>query len=66
MTLSSIRVLHATHTRRGFLERIFNPILSHNSDGAYTFDEALNEIGRAVDKLNRFGVSEDQRGEDYN
>ncbi|KAF2153241.1 hypothetical protein K461DRAFT_278059 [Myriangium duriaei CBS 260.36] len=56
VTISSIRVLHATHTRHGFLQRIFDPILSSNQDGPYTFQEALNEIGTSVDKLNRFGI----------
>jgi len=49
-------VINATHTRRGFLEKIFNPILSHNADGPYTLQEALKEVGGAVDKLNRFGA----------
>ena len=56
MTISAIRVLHATHTRRGFLERIFDPILSNNKDAPYTFREAMSEIGTSVDKLNRFGI----------
>lgn len=49
-------MLHATHTRRGFLERLFTPIVANN-DGPYTLQEALREVGTAVDKLNRFGVS---------
>ncbi|TKX26291.1 SAM50-like protein [Elsinoe australis] len=56
VTISSIRVLHATHTRRGFLGRVFDPILSNNKDGPYTFQEAMAEIGTSVDKLNRFGI----------
>lgn len=56
VTISSVRVLNATHTRRGFLEKIFNPILSHNQDGPYTLQEALREIGGSVDRLNRFGA----------
>ncbi|GAB7351388.1 hypothetical protein MBLNU459_g2066t1 [Dothideomycetes sp. NU459] len=55
VTISSIRVLHATHTRRGFLERLFTPIVANN-DGPYTLQEALREVGMAVDKLNRFGI----------
>lgn len=55
VTISSIRVLHATHTRRGFLERLFNPILSNNQDAPYTLQEALKELNVAVDKLTRFG-----------
>ena len=58
MTISSIRVLHATHTRHGFLEQIFHPILSHNrpDQPTYTLQEALSEIGGAVDKLNRLDI----------
>ncbi|GAM84097.1 hypothetical protein ANO11243_020890 [Dothideomycetidae sp. 11243] len=56
VTISSIRVLHATHTRRGFLERIFDPLLSKNKDAPYTFQEALGEVGESVEKLNRFGI----------
>jgi outer membrane protein insertion porin family len=56
VTISSIQLLQAEHTRRAFLERLFNPILSHNQDGPYTLQEALREIGHAVDKLNRFAI----------
>lgn len=56
VTISSVRVLNATHTRHGFLERIFHPILSHNRQGSYTLQEALHEIGGAVDKLNRLDI----------
>lgn len=56
MTISSVRVLNATHTRHGFLERIFQPILSDNRQATYTLKEALQEVGGAVDKLNRLDI----------
>lgn len=56
VTVSSVRVLNATHTRRAFLEKVFDPILSHNQDGPYTLQEALRNIGGAVEKLNKFGI----------
>lgn len=58
ITISSVRVLNANHTRHAFLERIFNPILSHNRTDAepYTLREALAEVGTAVDKLNRLNI----------
>ncbi|KAK4539219.1 hypothetical protein LTR36_000874 [Oleoguttula mirabilis] len=56
VTISSVRVLHATHTRHAFLERIVHPLLSHNRQGTYTLQEALQEIGGAVDKLNRLDI----------
>lgn len=58
MTISSIRVIGATNTRRSFLERIFEPILAHNQPeaGPFTLRDALTEIGTAVDKLSRFDI----------
>ncbi|KAF3037330.1 hypothetical protein E8E12_003923 [Didymella heteroderae] len=56
VTISSVRVLHANRTRRGFLEKVVNPILSANRDGGCTLEEALSEVGNATDKLNRLGI----------
>jgi outer membrane protein insertion porin family len=58
VTISSIRVLHAQHTRHGFLERIFNPLLTQNreNEAYYTLREALTEVSKAVDKLNRLDI----------
>lgn len=56
-TISSIRVLHADHTRRGFLERIFNPLLSVNQDRPYTFAGLLKQVAAEADKLRKFGKS---------
>jgi outer membrane protein insertion porin family len=55
VTISSVRILNANRTRRNFLERIVNPILSSNRDEQYTLEEALKEVGNATAKLNRFG-----------
>lgn len=56
--MSSIRVIGAQNTRHGFLERIFDPLLSQNRAGQpyYTLREALTEISGAVDKLNRLEI----------
>ncbi|OCL01671.1 hypothetical protein AOQ84DRAFT_393492 [Glonium stellatum] len=56
VTISSIRVLHATHTRREFLERIFQPLLSVNRDGPYTLSEALSDVSTATNQLNKFDI----------
>lgn len=56
VTISSVRILHANRTRRSFLERVVNPILSANREEPYTLEEALKEVGDATDKLNRFGI----------
>lgn len=55
-TLSSVQIFHAEHTRRGFLERIFNPLLSANRDRPYTLAGLLQEVSTEVDKLNSFGM----------
>ncbi|KAH4939150.1 hypothetical protein HBI67_065980 [Parastagonospora nodorum] len=56
VTISSVRILHANRTRRSFLERVVNPILSANRAEPYTLEEALKEVGEATEKLNRFGI----------
>lgn len=56
VTISSVRILHANRTRRSFLEKVVNPILSANRSESYTLEEALKEVGTAADKLNRFGI----------
>jgi hypothetical protein len=55
-TISSITVLGAPNTRRGFLERIFNPLLSANRDRPYTQSEVLREVSIQAQKLSRFGM----------
>ncbi|KAL4869332.1 hypothetical protein BDV12DRAFT_185224 [Aspergillus spectabilis] len=55
-TISSVQVLNASHTRRGFLEQIFNPLLSANQNRPYTLSEALREISARADKLSRFDI----------
>ncbi|KAK0508796.1 hypothetical protein JMJ35_009072 [Cladonia borealis] len=55
-TISSIRVIGAPNTRKSFLERIFNPILSVNHDRPYTLAEAIREVSIGADKLNRLDI----------
>ncbi|CRG91480.1 SAM50-like protein SPAC17C9,06 [Talaromyces islandicus] len=55
-TISRIHILNATRTRKSFLERIFNPILSANQDRPYTLSEALREVSRGADKLGRLDI----------
>ena len=55
-TISSITVLGAPNTRRGFLERLFNPLLSANRDRPYTQSEVLREVSIQAQKLSRFGM----------
>jgi outer membrane protein insertion porin family len=57
VTISEVRVLHAKHTRRGFLERIVKPLLSANNDAPFTLAEAAKEIESAGRKLEKLGWS---------
>src|SRR5436190_547098 len=57
-TISSIQVANAPHTRKAFLEKILNPLLSANKDGPYTLSEALREVSRSTEKLHKFGTIE--------
>lgn len=56
VTVSSIRVIGLNHTRRSFLDRIFDPLISANRGAPYTLAEALQEVSTAADKLRRFGM----------
>lgn len=56
MTISSVNVLGAVRTRKDFLARIFDPLLSANRDAPYTLAEALAEIYAGGNKLNKFGT----------
>ncbi|KAH6678717.1 mitochondrial outer membrane protein-like protein [Halenospora varia] len=56
VTISSIRLIGAKHTRRSFLDRLFNPILSANRDAPYTLSEALEQVGSAADRLRKFDI----------
>lgn len=54
-TLSSVHILGAPKTRRSFLGRIFDPLLSDNREQPYTLTELLREVTTQADKLQRFG-----------
>lgn len=56
VTISSITILNARNTRRSFLDRIFNPLLSVNENSFYTFAEALNAVSANAAKLERLGT----------
>ncbi|KAF2111863.1 surface antigen-domain-containing protein [Lophiotrema nucula] len=56
VTISSVRILNANRTRRGFLQGVVDPLLSANRDEPYTLAEALKEVHNATEKLNRFGI----------
>ncbi|KAJ5580735.1 SAM50-like protein [Penicillium hetheringtonii] len=53
-TISSVQVFGAPNTRRSFLEKVVNPLLSENKNRPYTLSEALREVSATADKLGRF------------
>ncbi|KAI9845039.1 MAG: hypothetical protein M1838_001919 [Thelocarpon superellum] len=56
VTLSSINVVGARRTRKDFLARIFNPLLSANHDRPYTLAEALREVAYSANQLHKFDI----------
>ena len=56
VTISSINVVGAPRTRKSFLERVFNPLLSANQDRPYTLAEALQKVSRSANQLNRLDI----------
>jgi outer membrane protein insertion porin family len=56
VTISEVRILQATNTRRGFLQRIVKPLLSADRDEAFTLVEAREEIDRVGKTLDKLGM----------
>ncbi|KAI9673490.1 MAG: hypothetical protein M1817_002953 [Caeruleum heppii] len=56
VTISSINVLGAPRTRKGFLQRIFDPLLSANHDRPYTLAEALEKVSTSANQLHKFDI----------
>lgn len=56
-TISSVQVLNAPHTRRGFLEKALSPLLKENKDRTLTLAETLEEVSKCTDRLSQFGRS---------
>jgi outer membrane protein insertion porin family len=56
VTINSIHFIGGRNTRRSFLDRLFDPLLSANRDRPYTLSEALHEVGGVATKLGRFGM----------
>jgi len=57
-TVSSVTVLGAPNTRRGFLKGVVEPLLSANRDRPYAQSELIHEVARTADKLRKFGTSQ--------
>lgn len=54
-TISSVTVLGAPNTRRGFLQGVVSPLLAANRDRPYTQSEVIRETGAVAEKLRGFG-----------
>ncbi|KAM5462284.1 hypothetical protein MauCBS54593_008078 [Microsporum audouinii] len=57
-TISSVQVLNAPNTRRGFLERALRPLLSENKGRTLTLSETLEEVSKCTNRLNQFDIFE--------
>lgn len=55
MTLSSIEIHGAKHTRQSFLDPLFEPLIKNSYNAGYTLADMLEQVGGAVEKLQRFG-----------
>lgn len=56
VTINSINFIGGNHTRRSFLDKIFDPLLSVNRDRPYTLSEALHQVSLAATRLQRFEI----------
>ncbi|KAF1813049.1 mitochondrial outer membrane protein, partial [Eremomyces bilateralis CBS 781.70] len=59
VTISSVRVLNAQNTRKGFLHGVFRPFLEANKKEYYTLSDALEDIGIAHHRLRKFDIFRD-------
>lgn len=57
VTLSSIQIHGARHTRKSFLDPLFQPLIEDSRNVNYTLAEMLEQMGGAVEKLQKFGTS---------
>ncbi|KAI0116704.1 surface antigen-domain-containing protein [Daldinia grandis] len=56
VTLSSIEINGARHTRESFLAPLFQPLLSDSRNADYTLADMLDQVGGAVEKLQKFDI----------
>ncbi|KAF3480723.1 sorting assembly machinery subunit [Arthroderma uncinatum] len=61
-TISSVQVLNAPNTRRGFLEKALQPLLSENKGRTLTLSETLEEVAKCTNRLNQFDIFEQPIG----
>ena len=56
VTINSINLIGGRNTRRSFLDRLFDPLLSANQDRPYNLSEALHKVSSVATTLQRFGI----------
>ncbi|KAF8466386.1 surface antigen-domain-containing protein [Kalaharituber pfeilii] len=54
--IHSVHVDGAKNTRRGFLRRVFEPVLSAEKQESYTLESAMRELQKATARLHQFEI----------
>jgi len=54
--IRSVHVDGAKNTRRGFLEKVFEPVLKKEKQEGYTLETAMRELQKATGRLHQFGT----------
>ncbi|KAI1097391.1 outer membrane protein, OMP85 family [Jackrogersella minutella] len=60
VTISSIQIHGAKHTRKSFLDPIFQPLVQDGRNVNYTLGDMLEQVGVAVGKLQNFDIFQPQ------
>ncbi|KAI0173078.1 outer membrane protein, OMP85 family [Hypoxylon sp. FL1284] len=56
VTLSSIQIHGARHTRKSFLDPLFQPLVEDSRNVGYTLGDMLEQVGGVVEKLQRLDI----------
>ncbi|KAI5856136.1 outer membrane protein, OMP85 family [Durotheca rogersii] len=60
VTLSSIYIHGAKHTRKSFLDPLFEPLVQDSRNADYTLADMLEQVGSAVERLHKFDIFQPQ------
>ncbi|KAI1388105.1 outer membrane protein, OMP85 family [Hypoxylon trugodes] len=56
VSLSSLQIHGAKHTRKSFLDPLFQPLVEDSRNVNYTLADMLEQVGGAVEKLQKFDI----------
>ncbi|KAI2462961.1 outer membrane protein, OMP85 family [Annulohypoxylon bovei var. microspora] len=56
VTISSIQIHGARHTRKSFLEPLFQPLVEDSRNADYTLASMMEQVGGTVEKLHKFDI----------